>query len=287
MKKSYLLIVLAALFIALFGFAAASQASSEFTINSTFAVIESSSVNLPVAPYIDNGRTLLPVRYLAYACGVAEDDVNWNANTRTVTLKLGNNIVKLTIGSRTMNVNGVNTTIEAAPRITNGYTFLPARYVAEAFGCEVGWEAITQTVYVYPSSDSYKLKKGLTAQELAGSWQHRTTLNLNGLDCDLTLYLMFYSNGNLEYTLGYTDGELITSLSGQWYILDDNPDVTVLDLSEPDGSNSIYGAYNIHWASDSDYDISWNDDIVIDHLDGDPLIPGCEGYWLGFSNNAN
>lgn len=126
-------------------------ATSTFVIGSTAAVIAGADSVMPVAPYISNSRTLLPVRYVAYACGVPEANVIWNPDNQTVTL-LNNNgtVVQLTIGSTTMQVNGVAVIMDVAPQITNGYTFLPARYVANAFGYDASWEAATQTVTISP-----------------------------------------------------------------------------------------------------------------------------------------
>jgi hypothetical protein len=51
------------------------------------------SQTMDVAPVIENGRTLIPVRFMAYALGA---DVAWNAATREVTLTLDG--VPLTFG---------------------------------------------------------------------------------------------------------------------------------------------------------------------------------------------
>ena len=129
----------------------AEAATSTFVIGSTAASIAGADVTMPVAPYISNSRTQLPVRYIAYACGVPEANVIWNPDNQTVTL-LNNNgtVVQLTIGSTTMQVNGVAIVLDVAPEITGGYTFLPARYVANAFNYDAAWEAATQTVTLTP-----------------------------------------------------------------------------------------------------------------------------------------
>lgn len=129
----------------------AEDATSTFVIGSTAASIAGADVTMPVAPYITNSRTQLPVRYVAYACGVPEANVIWNPDNQTVTL-LNNNgtVVQLTIGSTSMLVNGVAVVMDVAPEITGGYTFLPARYVANAFNYDAAWEAATQTVTITP-----------------------------------------------------------------------------------------------------------------------------------------
>jgi hypothetical protein len=39
-------------------------------------------------------------------------------------------------------------TADVAPEIVNDRSFLPARFVAEAFGAQVGWDAGLQTVLI-------------------------------------------------------------------------------------------------------------------------------------------
>jgi len=38
--------------------------------------------------------------------------------------------------------------MDVAPEIVNDRSFLPARFVAEAFGAQVGWNAGSQTVTI-------------------------------------------------------------------------------------------------------------------------------------------
>jgi len=102
------------------------------------------------APFIENGRTYVPVRYLAYALGVAKDDVVWVGETGTVSLQLGGKLVQMTVGSRTLYVNGQPREMDVAPLVKEGRTYLPARFVAEAFGYEVGWDAGLQAVLTGP-----------------------------------------------------------------------------------------------------------------------------------------
>jgi len=53
------------------------------TIGSTTATVSGRSVTLDVPPQVINGRTLVPLRFVAESFGVA---VDWNGDTRTVTI---------------------------------------------------------------------------------------------------------------------------------------------------------------------------------------------------------
>lgn len=124
---------------------------SSFTIGSGTALINGEELVMPIVPFIENSRTLLPVRYVAYACGISEANVIWNPDKKTVTMisDMGT-VVQLTIGSTTMEVNGIAIEMDVAPSIVGSYTFLPARYVANAFGYDAAWEAETKTVTISP-----------------------------------------------------------------------------------------------------------------------------------------
>lgn len=93
-------------------------------------------------PYVENGRTMMPVRGLAEAIGaeVAYDDAN-----QKVMVETEETIVTMTIGHDEMEVNGQTLTLLNAPKIVNDRTMLPVRDVAEALDCEVEWVPETET----------------------------------------------------------------------------------------------------------------------------------------------
>lgn len=102
-----------------------------------------------VAPYIKDAWTYLPLRLVAKAVGISDDNIIWNANDQSVTLINGGSSVRLVIGSNIMIINGRHITMDAAPEVVNpGRTMLPLRAVAQALGCNVQWDATTQTVTV-------------------------------------------------------------------------------------------------------------------------------------------
>ncbi len=119
--------------------------SGEFRIGSNIYYQGGVAKVMDVAPYIKNDRTYVPMRYLGEILGA---EVVWDDAARTVTLTRGDTTVVFTIGSTTYTVNGEAKTADVAPEITNSRTMLPARYVAEAFGAIVGWDAATQTVLI-------------------------------------------------------------------------------------------------------------------------------------------
>lgn len=119
-----------------------------FTIGSNKYLIGDEEKDMDVAPYIKNGRTYAPVRYLAYAAGLTEDQIIWDAVNRTVTLFAGKRVVQFKIGQKSYGLNGVPISVDAAPEITNGRTMLPYRFVAQALGLNVAWDGEKKQVII-------------------------------------------------------------------------------------------------------------------------------------------
>jgi len=128
------------------------RATTTFTIGSTdYTVVEAAEAveyTMDVAPYIKDGRTFLPLRYVANALGVDDDNIIWDPVARAVTVFKGDRIAQVTIGSKTMLVNGVTVNMDVAPEITDGRTMLPIRWMAQALGASIDWDAATRTVTV-------------------------------------------------------------------------------------------------------------------------------------------
>ncbi|WP_159438684.1 stalk domain-containing protein [Desulforamulus ferrireducens] len=111
--------------------------SASFAIGSTIYTVDGVAKVMDAAPYIKDDRTYVPVRYLALALGVEENNITFENGV--VTLKKGDTTVTLTIGDKTLDNNGTAVAMDVAPEVNNGRTMLPARFVAEAFGANVGY----------------------------------------------------------------------------------------------------------------------------------------------------
>ena len=108
-------------------------------------IIDGQQQSFDPAPTIVNGRTLVPMRAFFEALGA---DVDWEDETRTAIGKRGDVEVRIPIGSTNPTINGVVHPIDVAAAIFDGRTFIPARFVSEALGDDVGWDGETRTVIV-------------------------------------------------------------------------------------------------------------------------------------------
>jgi hypothetical protein len=117
-------------------------------VGNTTGLINDKTVKLDAAPKIVNGRTLVPLRFVAEAFGA---EVKWNPVFKLVIIKLGDKEIILQIGTGYASVNGVKYNLDTAPSISSGVTFVPIRFISDALNASVEWDEKTKTVtIVYP-----------------------------------------------------------------------------------------------------------------------------------------
>jgi hypothetical protein len=107
-----------------------------------------------VDPYIKDGRTLVPFRWILEALGA---EVSWNPNERSVLAKSNNTNIYLKIGKTVTYVNGNKVIIDVPAEIKDGRTFVPLRFVAENLGAIVTWDGKARTVSIKYKNPYYIL----------------------------------------------------------------------------------------------------------------------------------
>jgi hypothetical protein len=105
--------------------------------------------SLDVPPVIAAGRVLVPLRGVFEQTGAI---VAWDGGTQTVLAQRGNTSVALQIGSAQATVNGVARILDTPPVLVGGRTMIPLRFVSEALGVRVDWDAATTTVTISQAS---------------------------------------------------------------------------------------------------------------------------------------
>lgn len=96
-----------------------------------------------VPPVIENDRTLVPLRAVAEASGAS---ITWDETSQKVTLYSPDQTLVLYIGNCKAYKNNIEIILDVAPKIINGRTMVPLRFVAESFGFTVGWHEETSVV---------------------------------------------------------------------------------------------------------------------------------------------
>ncbi|MGO0122202.1 copper amine oxidase N-terminal domain-containing protein [Desulfothermobacter acidiphilus] len=152
MKKSLLLALFSALVLTLSALPALAGTVAEpvarFVVDQRTYWVRGEPRQMDVAPFIENGRTYVPVRYLGYALGVPESGIGWNQAERKATLTRDGTTVELVVGRSSYRVNGQERGMDVVPLLKDGRVFLPARFVAEALGYRVAWELYSRQVVV-------------------------------------------------------------------------------------------------------------------------------------------
>ena len=117
-------------------------ASSDVKINANGNILKDAQA------VIQNGSTLLPVRSVSNAFGC---EVNWDGDTKTVSVNKGDTQITIVIGQKELTVNDTKQTISAPAQIINGRTYVPLRALGEALNCEIQWVNDTRTVEITPN----------------------------------------------------------------------------------------------------------------------------------------
>lgn len=99
------------------------------------------------------GRTVVPIRAIVEVLG---GTIDWDGNTRKVTINFKDTTIELWIDNPKAKVNGKETWIDSdnhnvKPIIQNGRTMLPLRFVAESLGCDVWFNDTAKIITIkYP-----------------------------------------------------------------------------------------------------------------------------------------
>ncbi|MDD7363867.1 MAG: copper amine oxidase N-terminal domain-containing protein [Peptoniphilus sp.] len=110
--------------------------------------VDGDYVNSDVPPIIQNNRTLVPIRFISEELGYK---VTWDDRDRTISITSktsSSDNVLLAVGSRDALVKGSNKKMDTPARIINNRTFVPLRFIAEAFSQQVDWDSINRTVII-------------------------------------------------------------------------------------------------------------------------------------------
>lgn len=108
-------------------------------------MINMAPVRTDVAPYVKNGRTMVPLRVIAENL---DTRVEWIASENRIDLVRNVDKVQLWIGKPEALMNNKSLPLDVAPEVIDDRTFVPLRFVAEALGAKVTWDGLTQTAKV-------------------------------------------------------------------------------------------------------------------------------------------
>jgi len=138
------LLVSVALVVAL-GAGLASVAVAQTSAPYVRVFVDGSPVYFDQAPVMANGRVLVPLRGVFERLGAT---VAWDPTSQTVLAERGATSVSLRIGSPQAFVNGQAQFLDVPAMLIGGRTVVPLRFVSQALGADVNWDATTSTVQI-------------------------------------------------------------------------------------------------------------------------------------------
>ena len=134
-------------------------------------MIDGAEVRAAVAPVVEDGRTLVPLRVISEALGA---EVSWNPSAQQATIQTAANTVVFTIGSANYTVNGAGKTLDVPAKINNGSTMIPLRALAESIHAAVDYANNTVTINYFTNiSGSIKVSGSTTVQPIMESAARR------------------------------------------------------------------------------------------------------------------
>ncbi|MDQ0192127.1 copper amine oxidase N-terminal domain-containing protein [Paenibacillus wynnii] len=107
--------------------------------------LDQKKLNSSSAPVNDHGTILLPLRTIFESLGLT---IEWDVKTGSITGTKEGLVIKLKVGSKQATVNGNLKLLTSAPKVINNVTYVPLRFVGEATGSSVKWDAKNSTVVI-------------------------------------------------------------------------------------------------------------------------------------------
>ncbi|MDR2650679.1 MAG: copper amine oxidase N-terminal domain-containing protein [Clostridiales bacterium] len=143
------------------------------TIGENSYILDGKTHSMDAAAYISptSNSTMVPVRFVANAFGLGNDQIIWNDISKTTTIDAPDKVIEFTLNSSTMKVNGSpvkmlspdGKEVKAEIKTVNGSgrMYLPFRVLGEGLGVSVDWDSQTRTA-IYKKTDSANEQSTLT-----------------------------------------------------------------------------------------------------------------------------
>ncbi len=113
--------------------------------------VNAQKINFTSNPINENGRTLVEFKPIFKALGL---DIEWYSASKTIVGKNANVKIQLTLGSKIAYVNGNKVTMEVAPKVINGRTFIPLRFVSDSTNSDILYHASVDEIDIYSKNYS-------------------------------------------------------------------------------------------------------------------------------------
>lgn len=113
---------------------------------STTAYVGDRAYALDAAPFIDEGRTYVPLRFVSEQLKAS---VNWNSGTREAVITQNDKTIRWSVGNKQVVVNDELAINDAPLLMRNGKAFVPVRFISEQFNTTVAYIGNSKTTLIF------------------------------------------------------------------------------------------------------------------------------------------
>lgn len=230
------------------------QRPVEINVNGEF-------IPLDVHPILENNRLFIPIRSLASL------GIHYSFSSNVVTLKNQNGeYLKITVGSKVAYKGNQKIQMDQAAKNENGRVLVPIRFVSEALGYHVEYEALRQMVFVRSESYHFDMSQ-ITQEDLQATRKAAISLpikfNFQSFDSPGTYHVYSFPVGRADT-----------------YMLQDGHNTTLVEIEN--GTATAIGQFD-------DSDRSKTSGAILPHFifDTDPLFEAHQTKNVLFMDNRN
>lgn len=116
-----------------------------FKIGQYSYFIDNSEKKMDSQALVHNGRTMVPMKYVAEAFG---GEVKWDSTTKTAKIVFEDKTLIIPVEQSKIYINEDKIEMDTKPLLVDGRTMLPVAYIARALDLETKWDKNTQIVEI-------------------------------------------------------------------------------------------------------------------------------------------
>ena len=116
------------------------------TLGSNQALLGDTPYQLEIPPEVINGTTFLPIRFVAEQA--LDTTVDWNPDTKEISLAKNGTQITLTLDKGQALVNGQEVDLANPPFVKGGRTLVPLRFLTENLAMEIDYNDADKTITI-------------------------------------------------------------------------------------------------------------------------------------------
>lgn len=201
--------------------------------------LDGKKISFDEAPFVEDGSTLVQFRPLFEALGL---QIDWDERNQTVSGKKQGLQITFKVNDLTATVNGTPYKLPSAPKVVNGNTFVPVRFISEVLHYDVVWNPINKTISIYKDMQEFKPVDNTWSFKASHKWlphYEAATARLNVSAFTLRGEGLFFGEStkseSIQSLTDYLTAELIRT---------NNEPASKLESLSINGLDSAYGSFD-------------------------------------------